>query len=380
MSTFTVVHNGFEYDGINHKKIECVENSNNSNNFLQTSDLSQISVNLSKSKEVSINSICILLGITIPIFDSSSSDRYREDMFSFITSLSSRLARTNFTSFFPDENSEGDSDNEEGCIREDNEIFSMEDKKNSETRNTSGISPPKLSHISEDIMKKFLNSRESMHVNNYEASEKFRITQLITKPRNSERRSSLSETSFSGNTLPVSSKHSKPRKILPKKYTLTEISQMNNSKNDLKSIVLKVISSIPASDLEGRSVFTVANQILNSNKNFGKMRSDLNASIQIETCIENLGKENKIILSKDFKRFGLVKPNFFPNYNVKIENEIFEEIWQSHNMSLSKVTSFRSAVNILVNSCSQLRSIEFEDREAVSIHIIAKFIDDGFLQ
>ncbi len=405
MTTFVVVHNEIQYNGIDHKKIVNINERNENVSYnIQSCCDQQINVNLDKSREVSINSMCILLGIPIPVFDNSTPESLREDMFSFIKSLSICLSKTNFSSLCITENSQDlDSDNEIFKMEENtkNNITNLDHNSNLDSNsnfrpnsdhnfsfqpnldsnsnfrpnynfqpnssfrpnynsrpNLVEINQSKFCHLTKEVMENFINYQENdSNNNNQDLTEKDRLTNSINRPKN--------------NNI---------------KYKISNVSNFNNQKSELKNNVYNIVNSISRSELEGRSVISVANQILNSNKKFGKMRLDAHAASQIENCIKILGEENKIILTKDLLKFGLVKPEFDSEIlNTKNNPEILndktlDEIWSIHQSSLLKVTSFKSAVNILINSCYQLKNNTSKEKEIIASYICIKFIDKAYLR
>jgi hypothetical protein len=261
-------------------------------------------------------------------------------------------------------------------------------------RRSHSSGPPKIEHITSDLIEKFLSERTlsasipahtgipthvSTHANT--SANTGIPAQPIAIPR--KRCDSLPDSlsrSYSPPKYTTRTKFYPPRP----RYAPSEICEIEKPvpiRRDIPSVVSKIILNTSPYELEARSISTIANQILNSSKHFSHLRQETNILPQILDTILNMDKSGEIRLSLDKSRFGLVKPpDDGVTKNILPKEEVLKAIWQDQGENLNRVTSFKAAVNILVNSCSQLRAMEIDLRSEVATYVINYFIDKGMMR
>jgi hypothetical protein len=256
---------------------------------------------------------------------------------------------------------------------------------NVKSHKSPNFGPPKLSHISNDVMEKFFldGGTSSSRGDSYSSRGRSMLSRSYSP---ASRLSSGSNCAFSyeGTRGPRRPRADSSSKI----YEIVNISKYPQ---DVKTIVSNILTSIPPSEIEGRPVSTMANQMLNSSKHLAHLRQNSYTSAEIEKAILDLDEKNVIHLSKDKSRFGLVIPQRETSAEEANESsgeishedmpsqEILNDIWENQKDILCKATTYRSAVNILINSCSQIRTVVLDKRIRLAERIIEYYIKSRYI-
>lgn len=129
--------------------------------------------------------------------------------------------------------------------------------------------------------------------------------------------------------------------------------------------------------VEGRTIASVAKQMLNSNSQLHHLRHDSKSSHELESIIVQLAEVNGYKLNKDRNRFGIIKCK--GQRIASPPKELMDFIWIKQKDNLLKVGKFDSAVNILINSCSEIKDMDRITKLNTATVIIDYFLDTGLL-
>lgn len=100
---------------------------------------------------------------------------------------------------------------------------------------------------------------------------------------------------------------------------------------------------------------------------------------EVMNCIKKMSTDNIVRLSFDKKRFGIIKQEKDPSYNVVIEDDLYNDIFHNNKLALFKCLTFKQAVNVLINNCVNLSELPDDEKIIVAKHLIINFIEDGLL-
>jgi hypothetical protein len=387
MNTFEVHHKGAKFDGVCHCELYEEKDS--------VTDSTKVVVDFTEENTINVKALCVLFDLKLPNFGEPDSETFLENIHIFIKNLKNRVGSqdneesASDVEIFKFEEDSSESEDDGSFIGVETDVspimkFSEEDFRRdlpSQRTMSLGSSCPRITRISKKAMQDFFSLRGHSK-DELESLEKTRITNTIKKPKSnlSQSFSPGKNASFLKNKRRNGGFRNRKGSIISNSHQFPEPFRVTLEKDDLKSSVFKRISSYQISELEGRTCTTVANQLINSEKTFACIRNEPESVNKIEKCIEQLGKEGKLNLSKNLKRFGLNVPEWITRCDDDLTDEIYKEIWGNYGETLRSVTSFKAAVNILTNSCPNLRSCKGEERSKLATFVVWKFIQDGKLK
>lgn len=334
---YVLYHNDSEYDGV--RFVPSTTSLSEVGPILDT----RIRVNLEENFDISLPALCKVLSIPVPTFTGNLEDRLKH-AHEFVAELGRKV-------------NENDSSPRRFMLPPPaSRIVRGFDVRTSPT-----LEPPRIDHISEDVISKLFASGDE--------GDEERKTKALTRV--------MSRSCSPGHygTYPRLG-----RGRIGSYHKTYEIERPMKPPTDTLSVVTRIIEASSPTELEGRAIATVANQLLNSNRQLSHLRQDPANVAEIERCINHLHTRGAIKLSKDGSRFGLVRlaePPFFEK--DPLSEEVVTQIWTVHMATLIKATSFRSAVNILANSCSQLHIFLSDEKIRVAEWLILEYLNRNLL-
>jgi len=162
-------------------------------------------------------------------------------------------------------------------------------------------------------------------------------------------------------------------------YVVENVSDYLNFKNRIKYR----LQNINLAKFQGRTLWYVANIIINSNSEFSSNNDIDRRNVLIYNCCNcfiQLASENIIKLSNDNCRFKFLSQyiNNDPLPMCVMHDEVVL-VWEKFKDEFVKMTNFNKLVNYISNSYSEISNFDLNPRKRIACEFVNNFISIGYI-